>query len=251
MKVRSSFADLLKYHLARGTGRTEIGTQSGASAPAARSWSNEEFSLAVGKSTRTIAYWKSGKKLPDDCDSVARVFFGATVDTEEKRDLLVACSTGVVQTGGGGQSVLDAHGEWIAVYVERDRLGDPYCVREAVKSIQVGVDLQGVFHCLTCPRDDFQLNAVVFGDVVLGTFFCPARSTMAYGRGAFELKALRNNEWLEGLSIWYDMDSARVEHSKNIWFRMDRASSESYERDAAELMAAEIRKRKKFNPEEI
>jgi tetratricopeptide (TPR) repeat protein len=86
-----SFHELLSAHLDLGTRPTGAKVRN-------RRWKNIEFGEAVGVSDRTVRYWRGGKALPADLESIERELFGNDAQYEDARQAMRA-AFGLAKTG--------------------------------------------------------------------------------------------------------------------------------------------------------
>jgi hypothetical protein len=76
---KRSFAELLKWHLIRGT------RPNGGVAVLGRRWSRAEFADALGVAEDTVRKWSAGRGRPREFFSIERVLFGANPEFEDWR----------------------------------------------------------------------------------------------------------------------------------------------------------------------
>jgi transcriptional regulator with XRE-family HTH domain len=137
--------------------------------------------------------------------------------------------------------VVSLDGDWTGYFVESDRGALPYVVQEDIELRQTGAFVDGDFTCY-CPteiRRETVRGARVINNVISGTIY-PDRWLLPSGLASFVQVVSRNNDWLEGFSIWYDPDSDQIETSRMISVRKRSASYLQYLREARRIMDNDV-----------
>ncbi|MGI9463004.1 MAG: hypothetical protein ACR2OM_03645 [Aestuariivirgaceae bacterium] len=138
----------------------------------------------------------------------------------------------------------DLSGEWIFFFIECDAYRS-YNVRRGVCHLTmnedgiIGKDFiaddkgKAVERIVTARR----IRNVIMGETTVDG------STPPYGCGQFMAALRRGDDWLDGVSTWYDRDTDRVEWSRDIWVRRSCLDEEALIDLAKREMDEELRTR--------
>lgn len=137
--------------------------------------------------------------------------------------------------------VVSLDGEWTGFFIESDRGALPYVVQEDIELRQNGTRVDGDYTCY-CPteiRSETVRGAKVINNVLYGTLQ-PVHWQLPSGLATVMQMVSRNNDWLEGFSVWYDSDSDQIEMSRMISVRNNSDTFLQYIREARRIMDNEV-----------
>ncbi len=137
--------------------------------------------------------------------------------------------------------VVSLDGDWTGFFIESDRGALPYVVQEDIELRQNGARVDGDYTCY-CPteiRSETVRDARVINNVLYGTLQ-PVHWQLPSGLSTLMQMVSRNNDWLEGFTVWYDSDSDQIETSRMISVRKRSDAYLQYMREARRIMDNEV-----------
>jgi len=137
--------------------------------------------------------------------------------------------------------VVSLTGEWTGFYIEADRGALPCVVQEDIVLRQNGAYVDGDY-CVYAPteiRTEKLKGGRVINNVLSGVI-CPSQWLLPSGMASLMQMVSRNNDWLEGFTVWYDSDSDQIETSRMISVRKNSAFYLQYLREARRIVEGDL-----------
>ncbi len=133
---------------------------------------------------------------------------------------------------------ISIEGDWTGFFVEADRGVHPYVVEEATVLKQLGDRVTGTTKITGSSeeRQEHLEDCRVVHNALLGLHQVDDWQA-PFGIGTFIVKSMRNDDWLEGFSSWFDPDTDLVETSRYILVRKSSRSFEKYCEEARKILS--------------
>ncbi len=133
----------------------------------------------------------------------------------------------------------DLTGNWIGYWVESYRVGAPYVVQENTRISHVGNLVRAEFNTNVDGLE--RQEKTLYARLDRRTLSCVTSVDgwiQPNGTGLFQVQIGRNDNWMEGYTIWDDADTGQIEASRYVCIRVGDPEFESLEKRAKQLMDA-------------
>lgn len=140
-------------------------------------------------------------------------------------------------------------GRWRAMFVEVDVNLEPYIVEEVADISQSRDEVHGkiTVESTKSQRTEIVRNGLIVRDLFWGEIYV-AGWTLPTGLSQFQLLIQHGDEFMDGVTSWYDKDSRQIEWSRYVWIRegcMDERLLLAKARDAMRLELKAFKGRRK------
>lgn len=138
----------------------------------------------------------------------------------------------------------DVSGDWLGYFIELDiskNITENSLVTSTMQISQHGCNLQINAITETPDGDNREMrfvDATLLRDMLAFRSFYPAWRQPS-GVASSQLKLGKGGDWLDGFSIWYDLDTEQIECSREIHVRKDAPYFDAYCEEANRLMLQE------------
>lgn len=154
--------------------------------------------------------------------------------TADRYAVQVAVPTHTALNGDGG---VDLTGAWKGFWIESHRLGDPFLIEEDVQLTQTGTLVRGRFQATVDGTE--RAENILFARLDRRTLTCVTEVdgwVRPNGTGTFQVHVGRNDNWMDGYTIWDDADTEQIEVSRYVCIRMDDPETELLLARAKQMM---------------
>jgi len=143
--------------------------------------------------------------------------------------------------GAAALNLPDLNGRWFGYWIETHRRGEPFVCMEEIELSQTGQLVKGSFR--TIVDEQVREERINFARLDRRTLIC-VTSVVDWvnpnGISSFQLHIGRNDNWMDGYTMWDDADTEQVEVSRYICVKAHDAEISHLKALAAEMMEGAV-----------